>query len=144
MYEYLTSTVVLLVVSKIYINLQFKLLILHVSKFICHGQRLKTYEHRRRGAAASPTAATIRLFVHSGSITRHVVSPSLQVDKLWFRKTIAGSSSAAPCRRYLAKGWEPKTPGRRRASTGGRDLTLARSTGFPHQPETQIKSSVWL
>ena len=74
MYEYLTSTVVLLVVSKIYINLQFKLLILHVSKFICHGQRLKTYEHRRRGAAASPTAATIRLFVHSGSITRHVVS----------------------------------------------------------------------
>jgi hypothetical protein len=44
--------------------------------------------------------------------------PSLQVDKLWFRKTIAGSSSAAPCRRYLAKGWEPKTPGRRRASTG--------------------------
>lgn len=44
--------------------------------------------------------------------------PSLQVDKLWFRKTTAGSSSAAPCRRYLAKGWEPKTPGRRRASTG--------------------------
>lgn len=43
--------------------------------------------------------------------------PSFHVDALWFRKSSSnGSSGVIKTRRYLSKGWKPKTPGRRSLS----------------------------